>query len=327
MKLAILLSIAAASANAQTLVVLNKSDANVSLIDAESGATLAKMPVGRGPHEVALSTDGRIAYVANFGRYSIPPTDTMRTRAGKTISILDLERRAPKGTQEFAAYSGIHGIAASRDGSVLWVTSENPNVVLELDARTNAVRHSWPTGGQRTHLVLASPDEERLFVTSTVSGSLTIIERANGKTVQVPIGPGAEGLTVSPDGREVWVARRDDSKISIVSTATNTVIDSIGAGGGGPQRVRFTPDGAQVWVSNVQSNTVTVFDARSRKLIGSVSVGVGPAGSVFSGDGKTAYIALSGANQVAVIDVGTRKVLRNIATGNEPDGIAWRSAR
>lgn len=327
MKLPFLLLIAAGAANAQTLVVLNKSDANVSLIDAASGSTLAKIPVGRGPHEVALSSDGRVAYVANFGRYSRPASDTMRTMPGRSISVLDLERRDTKALQDFAAYSGIHGVATSRDGTLLWFTSEAPNMVVELDLKTNAVRHAWPTGGQRTHLVLPSPDETRLYITSTISGSLAIVDRATGKTTQIPIGPGAEGLTISPDGKELWVARRDDSKISIVSTATNTVIDSLSAGGGGPQRVRFTPDGLQVWSSNAQSNTVTIFDARSRKLIGSVSVGAGPAGSVFSADGKTAFIALSGADQIAVIDVASHKVLRNITTGAEPDGIAWRAPR
>ena len=50
-------------ASAATLVVLNKSEHTASLIDPDSGKMLAKLPVGRGPHEVIVSPDGRAAYV------------------------------------------------------------------------------------------------------------------------------------------------------------------------------------------------------------------------------------------------------------------------
>src|SRR6185503_6190364 len=180
----------------------------------------------------------------------------------------------------------------------------------------------WPTNQQRTHLVVPSPDEKRFYITNTVSGSLTIVDRATGAAKTIPIGAGAEGVTVSPDGREVWVAWRDASKISVVSTSTDAVVETFASGGEGPQRLQFTPDGSQVWVSNVRSNTLTAFDARTRKLLGTVSVGRGPAGIVFSPDGQRGYFALSGANQIAVIDVPNRKLIQTFTTGVEPDGIA-----
>lgn len=314
----------ATTAHAQTLVVLNKSEASASLIDPSSGRTIAKLPVGRGPHELAISPDGRLAYVANFGRYQMgAQTDTMRTRAGNTMTVLDLANRAVKTTYEFGTHTGQHGVAVSKDGSRVWITSETPNALLEIDAASGKILNVWPTNQQRTHLVLPSPDQKRFYVTNTVSGSLTIIDRATGAVKNIPVGTGAEGVTVSPDGREVWVAWRNDSKISIVNTANDQIVETISAEGQGPQRIQFTPDGSQVWSSNVRSNTVTVIDAKTRKLIESIPVGAGPAGIVFSPDGKRGYFALSGANQVAVIDVASRKVVQTFATGAEPDGIAW----
>ena len=53
----------AAPAGAETLVVLNKSEATASLIDLESGAVRATLPTGNGPHEAAVSPDGRLALV------------------------------------------------------------------------------------------------------------------------------------------------------------------------------------------------------------------------------------------------------------------------
>ena len=54
----ILLAVLLASplpALADTLLVANKSDHTVDLIDLETGASQATLPTGRGPHEIAVS--------------------------------------------------------------------------------------------------------------------------------------------------------------------------------------------------------------------------------------------------------------------------------
>ena len=55
--------------HAATLIVANKAEATVSLIDLASGKVAATLPVGTGPHEVAVSPDGRLALIANFLRW------------------------------------------------------------------------------------------------------------------------------------------------------------------------------------------------------------------------------------------------------------------
>ena len=112
-------------AAAATLVVLNKSEHTASLIDPDSGKTLAKLPVGRGPHEVIVSPDGRTAYVSNFGPYGIcPPGDTMCKLSGNTITVLDLVGRTVKATYDYGTNRGQHGSDVSKDGKHIWVTSE-----------------------------------------------------------------------------------------------------------------------------------------------------------------------------------------------------------
>src|SRR5262245_54631075 len=277
------LLIVAATAGAQTLVVLNKSEQAASLIDPSNVTRIAKLAVGRGPHELAVSADGRTADVANFGRFGVfTAGDTMHTKPGNTVTVLDLANRRVKTTFDFGTHTGQHGVATSKDGSYAWLTSETPNALLEVEATTGKILHVWPTQQQRTHLVVPSPDEKRFYITNTVSGSLTIVDRATGNAKSVPIGAGAEGITVSPDGKEIWVTCRNVVKSSLVSATTEIVIETVWSAGEGPQRIQFTPDGSQVWASNVRSNTLTVFDAKTRKLLGTVSVGAGPAGIVFS---------------------------------------------
>jgi YVTN family beta-propeller protein len=311
-----------------TIVVLNKSAKSASVIDPVSGRTLATLPVGRGPHELAVSRDGRTAYVANFGRFGVYPAgDTMHTVGGNTITVLDLAAGTPRTTFDLGTRTGLHGAAISRDGTKLWITSETPNALLELDAASGRVLQTWLTNQQRSHLVLPSPDERTFYVTNTVSGSVSIIDRASGQVRSIAIGNGAEGLTVSPDGGELWIARRGDNVVTIISTASGAIIDSLKVTGDGPQRIQFTPDGREVWTSNVRSNTLSVIDATSRQVVATVTVGKGPAGIVFSPDGRRGYFALSGDNAIAVIDVAKRAMIGTLATGVEPDGIAWVVAR
>jgi len=311
-------------ASAATLVVLNKSEHTASLIDPDTGKTLAKLPVGRGPHEVIVSPDGRTAYVSNFGPYGIcPPGDTMCKTPGNTITVLDLAERKVKATYDYGSNKGQHGSVISRDGKYVWVTSETPQSLLEIDTATGKIVNQWMTKQERSHLVVVTPDEKKFYVTNTISGSVSAIERATGAVKVIPIGKGAEAITISPDGREVWVGMPVDNKIAVISTAKDEVVETLDSGGKQPQRIRFTPDGNEVWVSHVAADTLTVIDAKSRKVVANVSVGKRPQGIVFSPDGHRGYFALSGSNQVAVIDVPGRKLVENFETGLDPDGIGW----
>jgi YVTN family beta-propeller protein len=311
-------------AGAATLVVLNKSEHTASLIDPETGKTITKLPVGRGPHELIVSPDGRTAYVSNFGRYGICPAgDTMCQTAGNTITVLDLAGRKVKGTYDYGTNTGQHGSLVSRDGKYVWVTSETPQSLLEIDASTGKIVNQWKTNQDRSHLVVVTRDEKKFYVSNTVSGSVSVIDRATGAVKVIPVGKGAEAITISPDGSEVWVGLPVDNKIAVISTTQDAIVETFDSGGAQPQRIRFTPDGKEVWVSHVRDDTLTVIDAKTRKAVANVSVGKRPQGIDFSPDGRRGYFALSGANQVAVIDVAARKVIQNFDTGLDPDGIAF----
>jgi len=67
------------SAQAATLLVGNKSEASVSLIDLDSGALVATAKTDPGPHEIAVSPDGTLAVVTNYGTGDAP---------GNTLSVI-----------------------------------------------------------------------------------------------------------------------------------------------------------------------------------------------------------------------------------------------
>src|SRR5687768_17124650 len=84
--LAVLLFAGATFADSGTLLVLNKSDNTVSLINVATNTAVATIPTGAGPHEVAVSPNGKIAVVANYGTQQVPGSSlTVIDVAGKKI--------------------------------------------------------------------------------------------------------------------------------------------------------------------------------------------------------------------------------------------------
>lgn len=315
------------SASADLLIVLNKSDHEAALVDPASLAVVGRLPTGRGPHEVAVSPDGRLAYVTNYGMYAVFKDGERQNEPGNTITVLDLAGRAVKATYDLGTYTQPHGIVVSRDGKLLWVTCEGAKSVLELDAATGKILEAWATDQDVSHMIVPGPDERKLYVANIRSGSATIIDRGTGAVKSVVTAPGAEGIDIAPSGREVWVTNRADSSISVFDAAGDTVLAKLESGGSFPIRVKFTPDGREAWVSCARSNLVTVFDAKTRRLRATIPVGAVPVGIQMSPDGRRAFVANTNDNLVTVLDVPGRKVLKTFTTGNEPDGMAWSSLK
>src|SRR4029077_10045878 len=64
-----------------TIITSNMNDNTATVIDASTGRVVATCPPGEGPHEVAISRDGRWAAVSNYG---------VRGKPGSTITVIDV---------------------------------------------------------------------------------------------------------------------------------------------------------------------------------------------------------------------------------------------
>jgi YVTN family beta-propeller protein len=319
--------IGAMPASADLLIVLNKSDNKAALVDpSDRHKVVARLKTGRAPHEVAVTPDGHWAFVSNYGMSGVF-NGKRRDEPGNTLTVLDLERRKVARTITLPAAARPHGIATSRDGALVWVTCEGMKSVLELDAKSGNVLSTWPTAQETSHMIVASPDERRLYVANIGSGSVTVIDRQSGAVHSVPTGDGPEGIDISPDGREVWVANRGANLIAVLDARSDSVVARFNSGGMMPIRVKFTPDGRQVWVSNARTNRVVVFDPATRQIIKTIAVGAMPVGIQMEPSGMRAYVANTNDNSVTVIDVSTRTVMTTFAPGKEPDGMAWAPVR
>ncbi|MFT5422931.1 MAG: YVTN family beta-propeller protein [Phycisphaerales bacterium] len=320
---------AATSSPGGTLIVLNKSDATASVIDRASGSVLATLPTGAGPHEAAVSPDGKTAVVCDYGE---------RT-PGSTLTVIDLPSMTVSKTIDLGQPCRPHGIQFEPDGEHLVVTAEVLSEVLRVNVLSGEVVGRAPTRQRASHMVVLSPSGERGYVANIAPGTVSVVDVARGDLVKViETGAGAEGIDISPDGREVWVTNRAADTVSVIDTQTLEVVKQIECGAF-PIRVKFTPDGTRVLVSCAESGEVVVFDAKTRETVARIAMadepgqgqedgdapdqGPVPIGILIPADGGHAYIANTNVDRVTVVDLETLKVTGRLAAGKTPDGMAW----
>jgi YVTN family beta-propeller protein len=311
----LMLLLSADAASAQILLVLNKEEATLAFVEPASGKVTARVATGDGPHEVAVSADGRFAFVTNYGAQT----------AGNTLSVIDVAARREIRRVNLGALRQPHGITVS--GGKVYFTAEAARVVARFDPDSSQIDWRFETGQDVTHMVIASRDGRRLYTSNLGSDTISVIEQGGtaGAWTQtlVRVGAGPEGLDLSPDGRELWTAHTGDGRVSIIDVSSKKVVQTIDAHTRRSNRLKFTPDGRLVLISDLDGGELIAIDARTRKETKRLRLGRMPEGILIEPDGSRAYVAVTGDDRVAVIDLKTLTELRTIATGNGPDGMAW----
>lgn len=327
-----------------SLLVISKADHTVAIVDPATLKVRAKAPTGEDPHEVIASSDGRTAYISNYG-----------FGAYHTLAVIDLASAAARTPIDLGPLSGPHGLAFV-DGK-LWFTAEGAKVVGRYDPVSGKVDTVIGTGQNRTHMVWVSPDQKRVITTNVSSGTVSLIDE-----VAVPSGPpgpppgspagampppprpgpgpardydwdqtlvrvgnGSEGFDVSPDRRELWTGNAMDGTISVVDLAARNTVATLQANVRGANRLKFTPDGKYALVS--AGAELVVLDAHSRELARRVPIGRGSEGLLVEPGGRRAFVACTEDNYVAVIDLATFTVTGHLDVGGQPDGMAWVAGR
>lgn len=297
-----------------TLVVVNKSPGTATILDVASGRTVATLPTGAGPHEVAITSDGTTAVV----------TDYASPGGGHTLTVLDVPGLRVVRTIEMGEYDRPHGIRFLPGDSLVAVTSESTGNVAIVHVASGTVRRAIPTTQRGSHMVGVTADGRRGYTGNIADNTISELDLMGGRfirTFEVPAQP--EAINVTPDGAEVWVGSNQTGRVSVVDPSSGTV-STAAEGFGWPYRVLFTPDLRTVVLPDLRGNEVRFLDRASRRELGRLSLpGAGPQGVTVTPDGRWLFLSLSQEATVAIIDVRTREVVRRLDVGETPDGLAY----
>jgi YVTN family beta-propeller protein len=348
----------AADGPAALLLALNKGDHTLAIVDAATLQVLGRAPSGPDPHEVVGSADGTLAYISNY---------TAGNGFANSLSVVDLAARKPlapidlgsmsrphglalaggkvyftaEGSRSIGRYDpathkvdwtlgtgqdGTHMIIASRDVKRLFTSNLGSASVCVIEQRAADAPPPRRESGTETAAAQGQSGAE-VPKTQKQSGPGGPPPQGDWSVTVVPVGRGAEGFDLSPDGKELWVANAQDGTVSIIDTTSRQVTLTVNVPFRRANRLKFTPDGTRVLISDLGGPELFVLDAASHAIVKRVELGAGAAGIQMAPDGSRAFASVGSRNSVAVVDLKTLTVSARIETGPGPDGLAWVTLR
>ena len=318
------------SAPQQALLVVTKQSHALAIVNPDTFAVFAHVPIGEDPHEVVVGPDHRTAFISNYGEGTLHTIARVDLLSQKALSPIDL-----------TPLVGAHGLFLH--GDRLWITTEGSKSLAVLDPASGRILSVLGTGQDKTHLVWVSADGKKVVASNAGSQTMSIFDQVlvtptlvpgapqppasythpGWRHALIPVGKAAEGFAVSPDEHELWVGN-DDGTLSLINLVTERVETTLPADVRGANRLSFTPDGRLVVVTTHTGKDLVVIDAHSRQVIKRIPIERrGASGIQIEPNGKRAFIACPRDHYVAVVDLTTLTMTGKIDAGREPDGLAW----
>ena len=305
------------------LLVANKGDDTLSIVDAAAGRQIAAVrEEGTTGHEVAASPDGRRAFVPIYGSGGVgtPGTD------GRLLRVIDLASRRIVGTVDFGRGVRPHKPVFDPARGLLYVTTELEESVTVIDPATLKIVGSVPTGRPESHMLAITRDGLRGYTANVKSGTVSVLDLARRRLVAtIQAAPRVQRISLSVDDRLAFTADQTALRLVVMDTSSNTVAGSIPLPGLGFGTAP-TPDGRWLLVAVPALNRVAVADLASMRVVRSIDVPRAPQEILVRPDGARAYVSCDSAGKVAVLDLSAWRVSGLIDVGRIDDGLAWAPA-
>lgn len=311
---------APANAASGQLLVCNKGDHTLSLVDVTAGKQIAtvdeKDVTG---HEVIASPDGRFAYVPIYGNSGVghPGSD------GQLLRVMDLERREIIQTLDFGQGVRPHCPQIGPKDGLLYITTELLNAVTVVDPGALKIIGTIPTGQPESHMLAISHDGRRGYTSNVGPGTVSVLDLEKRELRKIiTVGGGAQRVCVTRDDRWVFTADQSQPRLALIDAASESLqqwvkLPNIG------YSMATTPDGRGLLVVLPRAHQVVRLDLTTLQVTHTVAVPRAPQMLVVRPDGGEAYVSCDASRQVAVLDTTNWKVSRLIDVGRGADGMAW----
>jgi len=288
---------------------------------------------------VRVSPDGSTVYFGGAVQGGSP---------GKIWTLDTATRQLGAGISLGSPSGGPSGLTVSPDGRTLYVINTNDGYtsargrVIVISASTGDIIKNIAVGSQPQG-VAVSPDGSSLYVSNVTDRTVTVISTVTNEvtdTIQLVVRNGLPGgyqpqhLVVSPDGSRVYVVNPGGMwGLTLIETATNTMIDNLGyfdlydPRPNPPNRdlrgaldLAFSSDGSVLAVSS--DDKISFIDPATNTITSVVADVNCRCGLAFSSDGRYLYAANNDVGIVSIISMDTYTVTNTVDVGNSPTGIS-----
>ena len=294
---------------AGTVVVTNLNTNSITIIAPLTHHATSVAGHGlNGPLGVAITPNGRTAYVTNSLGNTIVPVNLAAGLVGTPIRV----------------GSGPAAIAISPTGHTAYVSNFNDNTVTPVSLTGTPVAHKPIHVGFGPWSIAVTPNDTMVLVSNSEGHSLSVISVATRKVTNLAIGGRPQAIALAPDGRHAYVA--DGQSITTINlSATTASVGTVIPVAGGPVGITISPAGQRGYTAN-SNNTVSIVSLSSNRAA-TTSVAVAnlsePDGITLSPNGRVAYVA-SASDVVAPIDLAATPIrpMAPIPVGSPSFGVA-----
>jgi YVTN family beta-propeller protein len=322
----VLVSLIAPTAPAQQsrLLVAQKGEQSLAIVDPVAGTVLASVPEGGTTgHEVIASPDGRLAYVPIYGDSGVGKPGTN----GTTLVVIDIAAQKIIGSLDFGHGVRPHmPIFGPKDG-MLYVTTELDHSISVIDPKTLKIVGSISTGQSESHMLALSHDGQRGYTANVGPGTVSVLDIPNRKLLTIiPISNNTQRISIAPDDKWVFTADQTQPRLAAIDTRTNQIAHWVAlpgiAYGTAP-----TLDGKFLLVTIPTLNKLAIVDIAAMKIVRSIDTPADPEEVLAQPGNKSAWISSVASHTESQLDLATWQITQKIETGKGTDGIAWAASR
>ena len=290
------------AARATTAVVLDSDDDAVSVIDSDTYKEVSRTHIGRGPHHLIATPDGRTLIIAMSG--------------SNELVLID---RATGVEKQRVTASDPYQIGFSPDGKWFVAASIRLDRIDIYDGQTFRLVYRLPAATMPSHIAF-SHDSKTVFVTLQGTSEATSIDLASGKVNWTqPVGPTPAGIITRPDGT-LLVGIMGSDYVALVDPANGNVIRKI-VTGNGAHNFLASPDGKTLYVTNRVAGTIAVLDADTLEVRNTLKAPGGPDDMALSPDGSELWVTGRWRAWVDVIELASGMLKTSVPVGRSPHGI------
>ncbi|HLF47018.1 MAG TPA: hypothetical protein VI548_11370 [Chitinophagaceae bacterium] len=306
--------------------VANEEGGSVSVIDLQDSLKNTSIDISDSgkmfmAHNVQVAPDGKSVWVT-----AVP----MDSNGINQLVVIDPNTNKIKKRIQLGKDLHVAHVVLDNESKYAFVTAKESNEVIQVDATTYEVVKKFDLGtGHSPHGLRYA--KGKLYVANMDAKSMSVINIADGKITDIPLGGVAVQTAVTQDSKFVFASLYDTKEV-VRYYLLNGEIKRIALpeSAQGPIQLYATPDSKLLYVADQGelmerpvSNKVFVIDISNAKVISTIQVGNKAHGIVVSKDGTTVYVTNSIDNTVSVIDVATQKLTRTIPVGKGPNGISY----
>lgn len=302
------------------LLVANKGDNSVGIIDPVAGKQIAEIPEGGVTgHELTTSRDGKLAYVPIYGNSGVgqPGTD------GSNMVVIDIAERKVVGSLDFGKGVRPHLPVLGPQNGLLYVSTELEKAITIIDPATLKIVGSVPTGQEQSHMFAITHDGHHAYTANVGPGTVSALDLDARKVIAIiPVSPQVQRISLSADDKFAFTSDVTKPRLAVIDTTTNKLKSWVPLPGLGYGSAA-TADGKWLIIALPPMNQVAAVDLKTMKVAHTVDVGMRTQEVLLAPDGKMAYVSCDQAGKVAAINLTNWKLERVIDAGKGADGLAW----